>query len=174
MNEQPPAKSPENENQTAQLLRELHDLLRERNRPRPWYTREPFKSMLAHGTTVCIAIVLGAMIHHCTGETVVTIEAKHDVDQSMSRATAASAPPEVTTATSNAVVITEDPETVTTSAPVAKPSPPRTVHTWIVTTPATAVAMAPNKKAPPPATPVAIPAPQESVRTASPPMLDSK
>jgi hypothetical protein len=71
----------------ASLLTEIRDELiasraihemRPTEKPRPWYARSPFKEAFAHGTTLCLAVLIGLVVHDCTGAPV-NIEAKSEV-----------------------------------------------------------------------------------------------
>jgi len=55
------------------LRREIHTL---HGIGRPWYSRSPFKEIIAHGAAVVTAVGLGLIIHKWTGAPVV-IEAKN-------------------------------------------------------------------------------------------------
>jgi hypothetical protein len=111
----------------AQLLEELRDELRMQRQARehharrtvPWYERAPYKEIIAHSVTACVAVTIAMLVHQCTGAPV-TIEAQ----------SAPPTPPAVsTTATPQATTFAFAEPEATPSASVVATAPPLSTHT---------------------------------------------
>lgn len=116
-------------------LRLLRDA-RNKHQRRRWYEREPATTVFAHAVTVCFAVVIGFVLHRCTGEPIV-IEAR-GVQQSSGVETAvASSPSPAPAASSESVtavfdfdagtvrIVAEATSTAIHAAPPAAPARPR-------------------------------------------------
>ena len=180
------------DDKVIQLLTEVRDEFRafrtthaEHNKPKKnWYEREPAKTILAHGITVCVAVVLGYMVHECTGAPV-TIEASagKPPTESESASAASAIPAPVIEATAAA----EEPTSVVAAAPpltTATSAPAKSFRQQKVVPAATNLAEQQRFKAleeayamrvpahPPAAPASAAPMPSDSARALVPPSVE--
>jgi hypothetical protein len=114
-----------------------------------WYEREPIKTVISHSATVCVALILGYMVHECTGGPVniVTAETQQPQPQSPVAVTATTNIDEPSVisfspaASSSVAMVTELSPIVAPAKILRPPKPAPTVTAVSATATATALAI---------------------------------